>query len=248
MKFVSAFVLAVFLMIPAGMTQAANITVSAAASLTNAMDEIKTAFEKARADVKVATNYAASNPLLQQIREGAPVDVFATADQDTMNRAQTENLIDPATRRDFVANTLVLIVPLDGKAVQGVADLGAAKRIAIGNPDSVPAGRYARTALQSINQWDALSPKFVQGESVRQVLDYVARGEVDAGFVYATDAFIAKDTVRIVATMSGHDPILYPVAVSASSREKAAAQAFVDYLFSGDGTRILESFGFTTVK
>ena len=199
----------------------------------------------------MATNFAASNPLLQQMREGAPVDVFASADQDTMNKAEQEKLIDPATRRNFVANSLVLIVPLSAKdngPVKNAADLSKAKRIAVGNPDSVPAGRYARASLQSLGQWDALQPQMVQGESVRQVLDYVSRGEADAGFVYATDAFIAKDKVAIVDTMSGHEPILYPVAVTSSAKDKAAAQAFVDYLFAPEGRAILANYGFSEAK
>lgn len=248
MKKMTAVALSLFLALPTGLASAADITVSGAASLTNAFTDVKGAFEKAHPDVRVATNFAASNPLLQQMREGAPVDVFASADQDTMNKAEQEKLIDPATRRNFVANSLVLIVPLSAKdngPVKSVADLGKAKRLAVGNPDSVPAGRYARASLRSLGQWDALQPVIVQGESVRQVLDYVSRGEADAGFVYATDAFIAKDKVAIVDTMSGHEPILYPVAVTSSPRDKAAAQAFVDYLFAPEGRAILADYGFS---
>ena len=251
MKAMSVFVLSVFLALPAGIASASDITVSGAASLTNAFTEVKGAFEKAHPDIHVATNFAASNPLLQQMREGAPVDVFASADQDTMNKAEQEKLIDPATRRNFVANSLVLIVPLsaqDNGPVKNAADLSKAKRIAVGNPDSVPAGRYARASLQSLGQWDALQPQMVQGESVRQVFDYVSRGEADAGFVYATDAFIAKDKVAIVDTMSGHEPILYPVAVTSSAKDKAAAQAFVDYLFAPEGRAILANYGFSEAK
>ena len=153
MKAMSVFVLSVFLALPAGIASASDITVSGAASLTNAFTEVKGAFEKVHPDIHVATNFAASNPLLQQMREGAPVDVFASADQDTMNKAEQEKLIDPATRRNFVANSLVLIVPLSAKdngPVKNAADLSKAKRIAVGNPDSVPAGRYARASLQSL--------------------------------------------------------------------------------------------------
>lgn len=251
MKTLSAFVLSACIALPAGAAFAADITVSGAASLTNAFTDVKAAFEKAHPDTRVATNFAASNPLLQQMREGAPVDVFASADQDTMNKAEQEKLIDPATRRNFVANSLVLIVPLSAKddgPVKSVADLDKAQRLAVGNPDSVPAGRYTRASLQSTGRWDALQPLMVQGESVRQVLDYVSRGEADAGFVYATDAFIAKDKVAIVDTMSGHEPILYPVAVTGAAKDKAAAQAFVDYLFAPDGRAILAGYGFSEAK
>lgn len=251
MKYAPALALSALLVFTAGHAAAAGITVSGAASLTNAFTEVKGAFEKAHPGIQVATNFAASNPLLQQMREGAPVDVFASADQDTMDKAQTEKLIDPATRRNFVANSLVLVVPLSAKdtgPVKSAADLDKAKRLAIGNPDSVPAGRYAKASLQSMGQWDKLQPAFVQGESVRQVLDYVSRGEADAGFVYATDAYIAKDKVAIVDTMTGHAPILYPVAVTSTAKDQAAAQAFVDYLFSPDGRAILASYGFSEAK
>lgn len=227
----------------------ADITVSAAASLTNAMTEIRAAFEKSHPGVTVSTNFAASNPLLQQMREGAPVDVFASADQATMDKAQQENLIDPATRRNFVSNSLVLIVPAGGVSpVKGVSDLEKARRLAVGNPDSVPAGRYARDSLTSLGKWEALQPAFIMGESVRQVLDYVSRGEVDAGFVYATDAFVAGDKVDIVATMTGHEPVLYPVAVTASAGDKQLAGSFEDFLFSAEGMAILRKFGFSEAK
>lgn len=247
MKAVSAFALFVVFIVGAGSALGADMTVSAAASLTNAFTDIKVAFEKAHPDIHVLTNFAASNPLLQQMREGAPVDVFATADEDTMNKAEEEKLIKPATRRNFAANSLVLIVPMSGSdtaTLTGEADLDKAERIAVGNPDSVPVGRYTRASLQAAGQWEALQARMVLGESVRQVLDYVARGEADAGFVYATDASIARDKVRIIDTMRGHAPILYPVAVAASARDEAAARAFVDYLFTPKAQAILAGYGF----
>ena len=128
----------------AGTANAADLYVSGAASLTNAFEAVKAAFVKKNPGVNVLTNYAASNPLLKQMQEGAPVDVFASADQETMDKAEKAGLIDPATRRDFVSNKLVLIVPRGGKKPAGLADLSGARRIAVGNPDSVPAGRYAR--------------------------------------------------------------------------------------------------------
>lgn len=248
MKCLRVIAVAILLCFPVGRAMGAEIVISAAASLTNAFTDIAQSFQTAHPDIKASTNFAASNPLLEQMRQGAPVDVFASADQATMDKAQEAKLIDPATRRNFVSNGLVLIVPRGENAVKGVDDLASAKRIAIGNPDSVPAGRYARDSLQSLGLWDKLSPAFIQGESVRQVLDYVSRGEADAGFVYSTDAFIAKDSVDIAATMTGHAPILYPVAVAVSSREKAAAQAFLDYLFSDAGIATLKSFGFTPAQ
>ena len=167
---------------------AAEMTVSAAASLTNAFTELKGLFEKQQADLTVHTNFAASNPLLKQIQEGAPVDVFASADQATMDKAVAAKVVDPATRRNFALNDLVLIVPKGGKKPVDLADLRNFKKIALGNPESVPAGRYTKSALNTVGLWEALQPQYIQGNSVRQVLDYVARGEVETGFVYRTDA------------------------------------------------------------
>lgn len=251
MKTLFVFALSVVLIAGAGTALGADLTVSGAASLTNAFTDVKHAFERTHPDIHVVLNFAASNPLLQQMREGAPVDVFASADQDTMDTAEEEKLVDPATRRNFAASSLVLIVPASGTdtaTITSVADLNRAEWIAVGNPDSVPAGRYARSSLRAAGQWDSLQSRMILGESVRQVLDYVSRGEADAGFVYATDAFIARDRVRIVDTMNGHTPILYPVAVTASTRNKAAAQVFVDYLFSPEGRAILVSYAFGEVK
>ena len=191
---------------------AEELTVSAAASLTNAFTELKGNFEKTHPGVTVSTNFAASNPLLQQIREGAPADIFASADQETMDKAQEEKLIDPATRKDFANNSLVMIVPADSSMnISSVKDLQKAERIAVGNPESVPAGRYTRDSLTNAGLWETLQPRYIFGQSVRQVLDYVSRGEVDAGFVYGTDARQAGEKVRVVMKMEGHQPVLYPL-------------------------------------
>lgn len=227
--------------------QAGEITVSAAASLTNAFTDLKDMFEKAHPGSKVVTNFAASGPLLRQMQEGAPVDVFASADQVTMDKAVEGKLIDVATRTDFATNSLVLIVPADSKSgLAGVEGLKAAKvaRIAVGNPESVPVGRYTKAALVADGSWDVIAPKAVLAESVRQALDYVARGEADAGFVYMTDARIAGDKVKVVATVKGHAPITYPVAVLAASRDKATAAAFVRFITGPEGTAVLAKYGF----
>ena len=147
--------------------QAAEMTVSAAASLTNAFNEIKGLFEKNHAGLKVNVNYAASNPLLKQIQEGAPVDIFASADQATMDKAVAAKVVDPATRKDFALNDLVLIVPAGTKKPAKLEDLKALKRIAIGNPDSVPVGRYTRDALTTAKLWEAVQPQLIMGNSVR---------------------------------------------------------------------------------
>ena len=160
----AAFSLLGCLLLAAPAFAAQEITVSGAASLTNAFTEIKGLFEKKYPDIKVHTNFAASNPLLKQMEEGAPVDVFASADQETMDKAAAKKLVDTATRKDFALNDLVMVVPSDSKLnLNGAKDLTKpeVKRIAVGNPDSVPAGRYTKAALTAAGLWETLQPKYV---------------------------------------------------------------------------------------
>ena len=226
---------------------AQQITVSAAASLIDAFKELAPRFEAGTPGVTVRFNFAASGVLLQQISQGAPVDVFASADQETMNRAATQQLIDGATRKNFVTNSLVLVEPAHGGVgIKGLADLGGAavKKIAIGKTATVPVGRYTKEVLDAAKLWTVLEPKFVQADSVRQVLDYVGRSEVDAGFVYRTDAAIAGDKVKIVASPQSATPVSYPIAVVADSRNKAAAADFIAFVNSEPGQRVLARHGF----
>jgi molybdate transport system substrate-binding protein len=207
---------------------------------------VKTAFEAANPGATVITNFAASGALLRQIESGAPVDVFAAADQKTMDQAAAKNLLAPGSRADFVQNGLVLIQPVDAKlALKGLADLTqpGIKRIAIGNPETVPAGRYAKEALTNAKLWESLSAKLVPSESVRQTLDYVARGEAEAGFVFSTDAKIAGSKVRVVCDAPATTRIAYPIAVVAGSGNPKA-KAFVDFVLSPAGQKILQGYGF----
>jgi molybdate transport system substrate-binding protein len=243
-----AVMLAGLTLLPAGpVLGAEELTVSAAASLTNAFPDIGRLFEKKHPGVKVIFNLAASGALLQQLTQGAPVDVFASADQKTMDQAQEKGLIVPASRRNFVSNSLVLIVPQGSKlSLAGPHDLlsPAVERVAVGNPASVPAGRYTKGALTKANLWEKLEPKFITGESVRQVLDYVGRGEVDAGFVYATDAAVAKGKVKVAAEVAGHRPIVYPAALVAASPKKALGQQFLEFLATPESVTVLSKYGF----
>jgi molybdate transport system substrate-binding protein len=226
---------------------AQQITVSAAASLTDAFKEIGPRFEAAKPGATVRFNFAASGVLLQQIGQGAPVDVFASADQETMNRGVEQKLIDTATRKDFVTNSLVLIEPAkDGVGVKSLQDLTGAsvKKIAVGKTATVPVGRYTKQVLDGANLWTVLEPKFVQADSVRQVLDYVSRGEVEAGFVYRTDAAVAGDKVKIVHSPSGSSPVTYPIAVVAESRQKAVAADFLNFLATDAAREVLTRYGF----
>ncbi|MEN6440675.1 MAG: molybdate ABC transporter substrate-binding protein [Syntrophobacter sp.] len=225
-----------------------ELIVSAAASLTNAFDEIGKKFEGAHPGTKVVFNFAASGALLQQIDQGAPVDVFATADQKTMDQAKEKNLILPDTRKDFTGNELVLIVPSAAKVpVATLKDLAGKEigKLALGNPDTVPAGRYAREVLTNEGLWDGLQSKLIFGNSVRQVLDYVSRGEVDAGFVFASDTGAAKDQVKVVQEAKNHKPIAYPIAIVKSSSKQDVAKQFVDFVLSGEGQGVLKKHGFT---
>jgi molybdate transport system substrate-binding protein len=223
------------------------ITVAAAASLTDAFKAIGPLFEAARPGVGVRFNFAASGVLIQQIVQGAPVDVFVSADPETMDRGVEQKVIDAGTRRDFAANTVVLIVPgTGGPAIAGLADLQgpAVRRIAIGKTATVPVGRYTRQVLETAGLWSALQPRLVQADSVRQVLDYVARGETEAGFVYRTDAAVMADKVKVVLTAEGHAPVRYPAAVVSDSRHKAVAHDFGDYLSTAPAQAVLARLGF----
>ncbi|WP_332854161.1 molybdate ABC transporter substrate-binding protein [Duganella sp. S19_KUP01_CR8] len=226
---------------------ATDITVSAAASLTNAFKEIGAAYEKEHAGDKVQFNFAASDPLVQQIAKGAPVDVFASADQDAMDKADSLKLLAAGSRKNFASNSLVLITPIAGSLpIKGIADLqqAAVTRVTMGNPASVPVGRYTRHALEQAKLWAAVEPKAIFGTSVRQSLDYVARGEVDAGFVYATDAAVMKDKVKVIATVPTETPVSYPIAVIAAGPQAAAGHRFADYVRSSTGQAILAKYGF----
>jgi molybdate transport system substrate-binding protein len=229
--------------------RAEDLTVSAAASLTNAFRELAPLFESAHPGTRVLLNFAASDALVAQIARGAPVDVFAAADQESMDRAESQTLLAPGTRRDFVGNALVVAVPMGAASEpKGLADLlgPAPTRVALGAPASVPAGRYAKGALVAAGLWGAIEPRVIYGQSVRQVLDYVARGEVDAGFVYLTDAAIMKDKVKVAFTVSTATPISYPIAIIGSSSQRAMGASFVDFLASAQARSVLARYGFRT--
>lgn len=227
---------------------AQEIVVSAAASLTQAFQRVGQAFEQAQPGHKVVFNFAASGALLAQMQQGAPVDVFASADQPTMDKAAAAGLITASTRADFARNELVLIVPA-GKAPvpTQLKDLqgDGFKRIAAGTPASVPVGRYTLNVVEQAGLASALQPRWIYGESVRQVLDYVARGEVDAGFVYRTDALHSPDRTRIAFAVPTTSPVLYPIAQVAASRNATTAQAFIAFVRGAQGQEILRGFGFS---
>lgn len=225
---------------------AGEITVQAAASLTNALTDIAPLFEAAHPGARLRLNFGASGALLQQVAKGAPADVLASADQVTMDQAQQRRLLVPGQRRDFVSNTLVVIVPATGRPPAALAELAQASyaRIAIGLPASVPAGRYTRSALEAANLWPAIEPKVVGAHSVRQALDYVARAEVDAGFVYATDAALRPGSVKVALAVPTAQPVRYPVALLAGAPNPGEAQRFADFLFTPAAQAVFARYGF----
>jgi molybdate transport system substrate-binding protein len=226
---------------------AADITVSAASSLSQAMRDIAPLFEAVHPGARVALNFGASGALLQQIARGAPADVFASADALTMDQAQAQGLVAPRQRRDLASNTLVVVVPAGASLVpKAIAELAQPSfaRIAIGLPASVPAGRYAQSALEAAGLWRAIQPKVVGANNVRQALDYVARGEVDAAFVYATDAALMPERVRVALSVPTATPIRYPIAPLAAAPHAADAVSFVDFLFTPAAQAVFARHGF----
>jgi molybdate transport system substrate-binding protein len=226
-----------------------SLTVSAAMSLKNAFEDMAASFETRHHNVTVHLNFGASGDLARQIIAGAPVDVFASASQRDMNAVQEKSGIQGRSRIDFTGNGIVLIQPKKADTrIDSFEDLteAAVERIALGNPQSVPAGTYGAECLKYLEVYKSLQPKLILCEHVRQVLDYTARGEVDAGLVYATDAQSRPQDVRIVARApaGSHRPIVYPIAVVKGSPIPHLAEAFVEFVMSKEGQAILAGHGF----
>ncbi len=227
-----------------------SLTISVAASLKEAIVDVEMSYQQSHADADFINNYGASGTLARQIEQGAPVDVFLSAGARQMDDLQARGLIAPGTRRNLLSNSLVLIAPLNSR-LQNFQQLddGFVRVVALGDPASVPAGRYARQALTALELMDKLKSKIVFGNDVRQVLTYVETGNADAGLVYATDARTSgKVRVVAVAPESTHKPITYPVAAVKTSRSGEAAQSFVEYLGSPAAEAIFVRHGFTMAK
>ena len=227
------------------------LTVFAAASLKESLDEAAAAYEKSTGQA-VRVSYAASSALARQIEQGAPADAFLSADLDWMDYLQQRELIDTDTRRNLLGNTLVLIAPASGDTkpvalkpgIDLLPRLGGHGRIALALTASVPAGKYAKAAFTSLGTWNALAPRVAEAENVRAALMLVARGETPLGVVYGSDAR-AQPAVRVVATFpeNTHPPIVYPVARIAASRHPEAAK-FVRWLSTPAAARIFRTHGF----
>ena len=232
------------------LAQEKSITIFAAASMKNALDDINTAFT-ARTGTKVAASYAASSALARQLEQGAPADVFASADLEWMDYATQKDTINAATRLNLLGNKLVLIAPKDSTVAnvtiaQGfdLAKLAGDGRIATGDVQSVPVGKYAKAALEKLGSWNAAASKFAMADNVRAALTLVARNEAALGIVYETDAKV-EPGVKIVAAFprDSHPAIVYPVAVTKIAKPEAAS--YLDFLKSSAAKAIFEKYGFT---
>jgi molybdate transport system substrate-binding protein len=232
--------------------QGRDVLVFAAASLKNALDEAAAQLQR-ESGKKVAISYAASNTLIKQIEQGAPADMFISADLDWMDYGQQKDLIKPDTRSNLLGNRLVLIAPKDSNVsanIQPGFDLAALLKgghLAMGNVDAVPAGKYGKAALEKLGAWDAVKGKIAQAETVRAALVLVARGEAPLGIVYQTDA-ASDPTVKIVGTFpeNTHPPIIYPIALTKDSSNPDAL-AFLNFIRSAAARPIFERQGFTVL-
>lgn len=248
---IAATVAALLLVVPAqAQAPQKTVTVFAAASLTDGLKEIAALYET-KTGVKVVTSFAASSTAAHQIDQGAAADLFVSADEDWMDFLQKHGRLMDSTRHDLLGNALVLIAP------QGVAsikiaphfDLASALkggRLAVGDPASVPAGKYARAALTTLGVWDSVVGHLAQAENVRVALEYVARGEAPLGIVYATDAKSEGDVAVVgVFPASSHPPIVYPAALTKGAVPEA--KAFLTFLEGPESRAVFERDGFTVL-
>ena len=223
------------------------LTVSVAASLTDAITVIEQSYMREHVGVELRNNSGSSGMLAQEIEQGAPVDIFLSAAEGPMDDVVAKGLVAAGTRRNLLRNTLVLIAPRESQLrdFEGLAD-PSVRLIALGDPATVPAGQYGKQTLMALHLYEQVQPRLVLAKDVRQVLTYVEMGNVEAGIVYATDAQ-KSDKVRVVATApeASHDPIVYPVAVIRAGSNGSAARAFVEYLRSPEAMAIFAAQGFT---
>ena len=242
------------LLLAAGVAQAADtVTVFAAASLKNALDNAGKAFTS-QTGVELRASYAASSALARQIESGAPADLFASADLDWMDYLAKKNLVRPDTRVNLLGNRLVLIAPSDAKesAVAFTpeafaAALGPDGRLATGEVNSVPIGKYAKVAFEKLGLWGSIQPRLAQSDNVRAALMLVSRGEAPLGVVYESDAK-SDPTVKVVGVFpaGSHPPVVYPFAVTADARG-AGAKRFLEYLRSPAAKPFFEAEGFRVI-
>ncbi|GAB4201005.1 MAG: molybdate ABC transporter substrate-binding protein [Coleofasciculaceae cyanobacterium] len=228
-----------------------NLLVSAAISLKDSLEEVKTNYQQMKPNVNVTYNFGSSGALQQQIENGAPADIFFSAAKKQMDALQQKGLILPNTRRNLLKNRLVLVVPKNSSGITNFRQLtnSNVKKIAMGEPRSVPAGQYAEEVLKNLKIWQQVRPKLVLGNNVRQVLAFVESGNADAGLVYATDAQVSNRVKQVATAPENlHSSIVYPVAVLKSSTNPAVAREYVQFLANNSARTIFQKYGFSVAQ
>ncbi|MHA6165951.1 molybdate ABC transporter substrate-binding protein [Bacillus mojavensis] len=224
-----------------------TLTVSAAASAQDALEEIQNNYEKTHHNITIQDNFGSSGALQKQISQGAGADLFFSAAEDKFQKLVDDGDIAKKDSTDVVGNEIVLVVPKDGDSpVKSFDNLTDSEKIALGTPESVPAGAYGKESLTKLSLWNKIKDKIVYGKDVRQVLSYVETGNVDAGVVYKTDALISKK-VKIVdeAKADTHSPIVYPLGIVKDTKHHREAKEFYDYLQTDEAMKVFEKYGFT---
>ena len=231
-------------------TNKTTLTISAAASMQNVLEDIKVLYNQKYSQAKITFNFGSSGSLQHQIEQGAPVDIFVSAAPQQMNRLAERKLLLNNTRRDLVKNQMVLVVSKDESAIANFDDLKeeSIDLIALGEPNSVPAGNYAREILTNLDIIDTVKEKAVYGKDVRQVVNYVATGNTDAGIVYRSDT-VNNERIKIVAIAPEtiHSPVVYPVAITKESKNVEAAIQMVEFLFTAEAQAVFKRHGFMPV-
>ena len=229
--------------------ESVELTISAAASLKDAMEVIQSTYQEEHPEVTLKFNFGGSGSLQQQISHGAPVDLFFSAAEDKFDILVEDDSIAKEDGVDLLGNSLVLVVPKENQSIKGFEDLAKAEidKISIGTPETVPAGKYAKESLEKTDLWKDVESKVVYAKDVRQVLSYVETGNVAAGIVYKTDALVS-DKVNIVATADPgtHTPIIYPMGIIKDSKNYEEAKDFYSYLQNNDALKVFQEYGFTT--
>lgn len=242
------FIAAVFILVNRfnGKDEKTELLVSAAVSLKDSLQALEAIYEQNNDGIDLVFNYGSSGTLQQQIEQGAPADLFLSAGNKQMQELVSKNLV--GGDKVFVKNELVIVVPKDaGSSWRDMTELNDGKlaKIAVGQPESVPAGAYAQEALKSAGLWDGLQNKLVFAKDVRQVLTYVESGNADAGFVYRTDALTSENvSIALAVPPEAHQPIVYPAGVVSGSKHPAEAGKFFDFLFGEEAATVFAKYGF----
>jgi molybdate transport system substrate-binding protein len=250
MKYAKLFIVAAIAVWLTATVQAAQVMVFAAASLSDSLKQIAADYQKSSGD-EIVFNFAASGVLARQIEAGAPADIFVSADESQMDRVAAKGLLVAESRHNLLGNSLVTITPLDQSTVHAAADLtnAAVQRVALGDPQTVPAGTYAKAYLEKTGVWPVIQAKVVPCENVRAVLAVVASGNADAGIVYKTDAAISKKVKVAYEVPPADGPkIVYPVALLAASPQPDGAKKFLAYLSSKPAAEVFRQFGFMVLE